>query len=133
MHGSDGWPGPELNFLMLLILTIFRHVRNLRLCHVPDGVLEDDNVSLARLESLALIRSYYSDWDPPRPVKNVANDANITRLEVNPQIEDSSEGEPNLLDVLAPQLEHLCISYVPAFLTLGDHHKQSLVIPSCAD
>ncbi|XP_035700805.1 uncharacterized protein LOC118433217 [Folsomia candida] len=131
MSYSDKFTRPHpITSLILRILTVFRHVESLTLSDLPDWVLEENAIPLRRLKSLAVIRAfYYERTGPPSPVKNVANFSHVTRLEVNPQIGDNPEGQPNLLDILAPQLKHLCISYVPAFPTWPDHRREDLRVP----
>ncbi|XP_035700773.1 uncharacterized protein LOC118433195 [Folsomia candida] len=105
-------------------LTVFGHVRNLTLVDMPDWIMEESDLPLGKIEYLT--RTIYTERFPPKPVRNGAIYANITRLEVNPQIGD---GAGDLLHVLAQQLEYLCISYVPAVPTQIYHSRETLRIP----
>ncbi|XP_035713822.1 uncharacterized protein LOC118438134 [Folsomia candida] len=107
---------PAVISLIIRILKIFCKVGNLSLSNLPGGLLSEDSVTLPRLKSISLERNinvthlqksyaaqFFKFETPLKP-----NFATIIRLEFNVCNKDVVE----LFRLLAPQLEHVCISGV---------------------
>ncbi len=102
------------------ILTVFCHVRHLSMTDLPGGLIQQKNINLPQLESISLQRTLttvpvrnetvVSLFKFNLPLKN--SFAHVTRLEFNVLLHHHVE-TVNLLPLLAPQLEHVCISGVP--------------------
>lgn len=106
--------------LVTQIITIFsQHVANLTLCNVPGALLEDSDATFPHLKSVSLQRILYLGYLVHICIKfskfNVPLQkcyANVTKLEFYVP-KDGTLDAVGLFSLLAPQLEHVCISSVP--------------------
>ncbi|XP_035716784.1 uncharacterized protein LOC118439512 [Folsomia candida] len=108
------------NFISLTtrLLTVFRGVKSLKMIDTPgSGLLQEDDPILPHLTSISFIRTFQIEKYGPllrffqfkAPLAPTFD--NITRFEFNVSISDATNGS-DLLRLLAPQLEHVCISGV---------------------
>ncbi|XP_035712994.1 uncharacterized protein LOC118437767 isoform X1 [Folsomia candida] len=105
----SGWIRDTVNTLIPEILTFPGHIRHLGFVDAT-SVMRDDNVTLPELTFLS-VKSSMTPAVASNPFSSVKNYGNLTTLEIN-AVTETDDITENILSLLAPQLENLCISGV---------------------
>ncbi|XP_035715093.1 uncharacterized protein LOC118438657 [Folsomia candida] len=123
----------HLYSLTTRFLFIFRCVQNLKLIDTPAMLIQGADLILPHLNSISFLSTYHISTNPMRfitsefPLKQ--NFSNVTRLEFNIKLNDTTR-KCEILNLLAPQLEHLCISAVQNTGPANNFHiSRSITVP----
>ncbi|XP_035714921.1 uncharacterized protein LOC118438562 [Folsomia candida] len=113
---TDRWD--HMVSLTTRLVSVFRHVESLKLIDTRGGLNHEKDLILPHLKSICLIRTFpiYGEYNPVTQFFDfeapfAPSFANVRRLEFNILFHDKSNSV-DLLQLLAPQLEHVCISGV---------------------
>ncbi|XP_035712360.1 uncharacterized protein LOC118437457 [Folsomia candida] len=88
-------------------LTVFRNVQHFRMMDPPTSLMQERGLTLPHLKSICVLRTFTGIFNLKAPLPTFLG--NVTRFEFNNEAGTSGD---HMFHLLAPQLEHVCISGV---------------------